>query len=124
VSNDKKIKIVPCRYDIAVVNDWIQRGSAGNPDRTNLACHQRRHQSWILPGRYELGAKLAAIAGASAGGINALVSAMSWCMDERLMQGKASDTISSNLFRDIWLDVGFKICHRKIHVITALMMAC
>ncbi|MDQ1363270.1 MAG: hypothetical protein QG652_1131 [Pseudomonadota bacterium] len=53
-------------------------------------------------------AELAAIAGASAGGINALVSAMSWCMDDQLMQGKTDDVINNNLFRDIWLDVGFK----------------
>jgi predicted acylesterase/phospholipase RssA len=53
-------------------------------------------------------ARLAAIAGASAGGINALVSAMSWCMDDQLIQNRVSDTVTSNLFRDIWLDVGFK----------------
>lgn len=53
-------------------------------------------------------AELVAISGASAGGINALVSAMSWCMDDQLMQNKADDRVYSNLFRDIWLDVGFK----------------
>lgn len=50
---------------------------------------------------------LTAVAGASAGGINALVSAMSWCMDDARMQGVAHDTVDQNLFRDIWLDVGF-----------------
>jgi predicted acylesterase/phospholipase RssA len=50
---------------------------------------------------------LVGIAGASAGGINALVSAMSWCMDEQRMQTVAHDALDNNLFRDIWLDVGF-----------------
>ena len=51
--------------------------------------------------------ELVAIAGASAGGINALVSAMSWCMDDDRMQGIAEDAIDNNLFRDLWLNVGF-----------------
>jgi predicted acylesterase/phospholipase RssA len=50
---------------------------------------------------------ITAISGASAGGINALVSAISWCMDDRLMNSKAADNITDNLFRDIWLGVGF-----------------
>ena len=48
-----------------------------------------------------------AIAGASAGGINALVSAIAWCLDDKKIDGQVSDVINNNLFRDIWLGVGF-----------------
>lgn len=46
---------------------------------------------------------LVAVTGASAGGINALVTAISWCIDD----GYDRDTVKANLFRDIWLGVGF-----------------
>ena len=51
--------------------------------------------------------RLTAVSGASAGGINALVSAMGWCMDDSRLSSYVSDTITNNLFRDIWLGVGF-----------------
>lgn len=53
-------------------------------------------------------AEITAITGASAGAINALITAMSWCIDDSLMQGKTNDSVHDNLFRAIWLDVGFK----------------
>ena len=58
--------------------------------------------------------KLVSVTGASAGGINALVTAISWCIDEQrynqkyLKKGEtAFDSVSRNLFKDIWMDVGF-----------------
>ena len=51
--------------------------------------------------------RLTAVSGASAGGINALVTAMSWCMDDSRLAAYAADSIHDNLFRDIWLGVGF-----------------
>lgn len=51
---------------------------------------------------------LKAASGASAGSINALVSAIGWCVDpnKAAASGLYADTIDNNLFRDIWLRVG------------------
>jgi hypothetical protein len=50
---------------------------------------------------------LVAVTGASAGGINALISAMSWCLDERkLEKGELNDGVSDNLLFNIWTTVG------------------
>ena len=58
--------------------------------------------------------KLMAVTGASAGGINALVTAISWCLDESRYNQQYPqenplpfDSIGRNLFNDIWMDVGF-----------------
>ena len=48
--------------------------------------------------------EMASITGASAGGINTLLSGLSWCsLDEK--EGGLSNRIDSNLFRDIWLRI-------------------
>jgi len=48
--------------------------------------------------------QMASITGASAGGINTLLSGLSWCsLDEK--EGGLSNRIDSNVFRDIWLRV-------------------
>jgi predicted acylesterase/phospholipase RssA len=52
--------------------------------------------------------KLMAVTGASAGGINALMTGLSWCMDPQKTRGtEFDDTIDNNLFKQMWLDVGF-----------------
>ncbi|HEY6873217.1 MAG TPA: patatin-like phospholipase family protein [Geobacteraceae bacterium] len=52
--------------------------------------------------------KLMAVTGASAGGINALMTGINWCVDNTKITGtEFSDSIDRNLFKDIWLDVGF-----------------
>lgn len=59
-------------------------------------------------GRGENHAELFAASGASAGSINAVISALSWCVDSR--KGRESglfpDELGSNLFRDTWLNIG------------------
>lgn len=51
---------------------------------------------------------LVAITGASAGSINGLVSAVTWCAHPDLAAnaGYFADRIDNNLFRDVWLPVG------------------
>ncbi len=54
--------------------------------------------------------RLVAVTGASAGSINGLISALAWCVDEARLPadgGAYADRVDANLFRDIWLDVGF-----------------
>ncbi len=53
--------------------------------------------------------RLVAVTGASAGSINGLLSALSWCVDETRLPREAdfADTVTRNLFRDIWVEVGF-----------------
>jgi predicted acylesterase/phospholipase RssA len=52
--------------------------------------------------------ELVAVTGASAGSINGLVSAITWCADPVLAAKSANfaDRIDDNLFRDVWLPVG------------------
>lgn len=60
---------------------------------------------------------LASVSGASAGSINALFSAISWCVDEKKAIEYAQknpgsypfkDSLEKNLFRDIWVNVGIE----------------
>ncbi len=53
--------------------------------------------------------RLVAVTGASAGSINGLISALSWCVDETRLSpaDDFADTVARNLFRDIWVEVGF-----------------
>ena len=58
---------------------------------------------------------LMSVSGASAGSINALISAISWCVDDKRLAGLAktdaglfTDDIDSNLFRLLWLHVGIE----------------
>ena len=53
--------------------------------------------------------QLKAVSGASAGSINSLLTAISWCIDDTRTQptGIASNSLTSNLFHDSWLGVGF-----------------
>lgn len=44
---------------------------------------------------------LNAVAGASAGGVNSLVTAISWCATDKL-----NDTVDNNLFKNTWVDIG------------------
>ena len=63
--------------------------------------------------------ELKSVAGASAGSINALLTAMTWCVDDKKLEEikkqnpdnnafKYSSTISDNLFLEIWLNVGIE----------------
>jgi len=65
--------------------------------------------------KFALFPELSSLSGASAGSINALFSAISWCVDdskakEYAQNNKVSyefnDTLQNNLFRDIWVTVG------------------
>jgi predicted acylesterase/phospholipase RssA len=47
-------------------------------------------------------AEIESVTGASAGGINSLLSALAWCTKEE-SKGGISNTISNNVFRDTWL---------------------
>jgi hypothetical protein len=47
--------------------------------------------------------ELVGVTGASAGSINALISALSWCLE-----GDGLGTVNENRFRDIWLPIGFE----------------
>lgn len=60
-----------------------------------------KHKGLVYP-------KLTAVTGASAGSINALFSAISWCVDETRLDKSSyfSDRIDRNLFRDVWLAIG------------------
>ena len=51
---------------------------------------------------------LVAITGASAGSINGLISAITWCVDETRLSTDSlfSDRINDNLYRQVWVDVG------------------
>ncbi len=55
----------------------------------------------LLQNRRASGGKLLAATGASAGAINALVSAVAWCVVDD------DSTVENNLFRNVWLPVGF-----------------
>ena len=48
---------------------------------------------------------LRSVAGASAGSINALLSALYWCQDPRQSE---NNTVEKNLFFDTWVDLGLK----------------
>lgn len=55
--------------------------------------------------------ELMSVSGASAGSINALISSLLWCVDDNardLRTGKLvlDDSIHSNLFSDLWLNIG------------------
>lgn len=52
--------------------------------------------------------RLVAVTGASAGSINGLLTSIIWCVDEDRLggSGKGSGTVASNLYRDIWVEVG------------------
>ena len=54
--------------------------------------------------------ELKATSGASAGSINALISTISWCIDESNERASElfPDSVSDNLLRDTWLDMGFE----------------
>jgi predicted acylesterase/phospholipase RssA len=54
--------------------------------------------------------ELKATSGASAGSINALISTISWCIDDNKTQASKlfPDSVSDNLLRDTWLDIGFE----------------
>lgn len=76
---------------------------------------QRKKYETDKHGIYALYPELSSLSGASAGSINALFSAVSWCVDERIAIDYASkntvsyqfkDNIDNNLFRDIWVNVG------------------
>jgi hypothetical protein len=47
--------------------------------------------------------ELVGVTGASAGSINALISALSWCLE-----GDGLGTVNENRFRDIWIPIGFE----------------
>ena len=68
----------------------------------------RRYRIANEPGR--IYPELMSAGGASAGSINALLSALSWCLDDDKLaawQGSAAgDRIDDNLFRFLWLNVG------------------
>jgi predicted acylesterase/phospholipase RssA len=54
---------------------------------------------------------LRSITGASAGSINTLITAISWCIDDAKISednSKFQSTINNNLFRDIWVNVGIE----------------
>jgi hypothetical protein len=53
---------------------------------------------------------LEAASGASAGSINALISTISWCINEKSPRASElfPDNVSDNLIRDTWLDMGFE----------------
>lgn len=48
--------------------------------------------------------ELASVAGASAGGINSILSGLVWCTREA-QQGGLTNRIDDNLFRDVWLSI-------------------
>ena len=54
--------------------------------------------------------ELKATSGASAGSINALISTISWCIDNNKTRARKlfPDSVSDNLLRDTWLDIGFE----------------
>ncbi len=54
--------------------------------------------------------ELKATSGASAGSINALISTISWCIDENKTQASKlfTNSVSDNLLFDTWLDMGFE----------------
>jgi len=54
--------------------------------------------------------ELKATSGASAGSINALISTISWCIDEDKTQANRlfTNSVSDNLLFDTWLDMGFE----------------
>jgi predicted acylesterase/phospholipase RssA len=54
--------------------------------------------------------ELKAASGASAGSINALISTISWCVDDSKTRARElfPDSVSDNLLRDTWLDIGFE----------------
>jgi hypothetical protein len=47
--------------------------------------------------------ELVGVTGASAGSINALISALAWCLE-----GDGLGTVNENRFRDIWMPIGFE----------------
>lgn len=53
---------------------------------------------------------LRATSGASAGSINALISTISWCIDDERAQSSDLfvDAVSNNIFFDTWADMGFE----------------
>jgi len=53
---------------------------------------------------------LKATAGASAGSINALISTLSWCIDNQNTKASElfSNTVNNNLLRSTWLRIGFE----------------
>ncbi|HBG05472.1 MAG: hypothetical protein A2075_20960 [Geobacteraceae bacterium GWC2_58_44] len=61
-----------------------------------------------LQGPHYLPPTITAAAGASAGSINALLTAISWCRDPSSSDVHFPDTISDNVFRDAWLDIDIK----------------
>lgn len=83
------------------------------------------HYLKIQRQKYEQGKKqqrslypeLSSLSGASAGSINALFSAISWCVDlgkakdfaeKNTVNYRFQDTLEKNLFRDIWVKVGIE----------------
>lgn len=48
--------------------------------------------------------ELASVAGASAGGINSILSGLVWCSREE-QQGGLTNRVDDNLFRDVWLSI-------------------
>jgi hypothetical protein len=53
---------------------------------------------WSMGGKpYEI--ELVSLAGASAGGINTLLSSLTWCA----LPGAFPDAVADNVFRDVWL---------------------
>lgn len=56
---------------------------------------------WVTP-------QLSTVTGASAGSINGLLSAISWCVDDSKVTDKSAyhGSVSDNLFKEIWVNVG------------------
>lgn len=54
--------------------------------------------------------ELKAAAGASAGSINALISTISWCVDDSKtgQYGLRPESVADNLLRNTWMDIGFE----------------
>lgn len=64
--------------------------------------YEAESEDTVLKGKYRP-FDAVSMAGASAGGINAIMSAMAWCLRPEAEQGIAS-TLNDNIFRNLWLE--------------------
>ena len=92
----------PKEIDVSIViSGGVSLGAyqAGYNWATIRLLHAAHHKSTIVRPH------LRSVAGASAGSINALLTAMSWCQDESIPY---KNSVDDNLFYDTWVDLGLE----------------
>ncbi|MFV2060700.1 MAG: patatin-like phospholipase family protein [Gammaproteobacteria bacterium] len=116
-SNDNKTKLKKLNPIDAVpfsmsISGGVSLGSYEAGINWALSHYLRIRRDAYQAGTAALYPDLRSITGASAGSINTLITAISWCIDDsRLKKNNSTefhDKIDNNLFRDIWVNVGIE----------------